>query len=87
MKRIIFESRAFEEFSTWAIEDKKIYVKIVRLIKDVERSPFTGLGKPEPLRHDMQGYWSRRITDEHRLVYQVTGEGVFIVACKFHYDA
>lgn len=86
MRRVIFESGAFEEFAAWAVEDKKVYAKLVRLIKDVDRSPFTGLGKPEPLRYEMQGYWSRRITDEHRLVYRVTDEEIFIVACKFHYD-
>ena len=86
MRRITFESGAFDEFATWAVEDKKVYAKLVRLIKDVDRSPFTGLGKPEPLRYEMQGYGSRRITDEHRSVYRVTDEDIFIVACKFHYD-
>lgn len=60
MKRVIFESGAFQEFTGWAVQDKKIYAKIVELIRDIDRSPFTGLGKPEPLRHELKGYWSRR---------------------------
>ena len=68
MTQIIFDGDAFELFTNWALEDKKIHARIVRLIKDIDRSPYTGLGKPEPLRHDLAGYWSRRITDEHRLV-------------------
>jgi len=86
MRRVIFEANAFEDFTHWATQNKKIHNKIVRLIKDVQRSPFSGLGKPEPLRHELRGYWSRRIDDEHRLVYKVTEEDVFIVACKYHYS-
>lgn len=71
MKRVIFEGNAFDDFTAWATLDKKLYAKIIRLIKDIQRSPFTGLGKPEPLRHELKGYWSRRINDEHRLVYKV----------------
>jgi toxin YoeB len=83
--RIIFESSAFDDFTNWATEDKKLYAKIVRLIKDIQRSPFTGIGKPEPLRHELKGYWSRRIDIEHRLVYKVTGEAIIIISCKYHY--
>ena len=68
-----------------AIEDKKIYIKIVILIKDIERDPFSGLGKPEALKHDLSGLWSRRITQEHRLVYSISEEQVVIISCKFHY--
>ena len=77
--------RAFAEFSNWAIEDKKIYAKIVTLIKDVDRDPYTGLGKPESLRYELSGLWSRRITDEHRLVYKIMEEEVLIISCKLHY--
>jgi toxin YoeB len=63
MRRVIFEADAFEDFTAWAIYDKQIYAKIIRLIKDIKRSAFTGLGKPEPLRHELRGYWSRRIND------------------------
>ena len=66
--------------------DKKIYRKIVELIKDIERSPFEGLGKPEPLKYELSGFWSRRIDNEHRLVYQVTDEEIAIAACKNHYS-
>ena len=86
MRQIIFDADAFEQFTNWALEDKKICAKIVRLIKDIDRSPYTGLGKPEPLRHDLAGYWSRRITDEHRLVYKVNEDAILIAACRFHYD-
>lgn len=86
MKRIMFEASAFEDFTVWAAEDKRIYAKIVDLIRDIQRSPFTGLGKPEPLRHELRGYWSRRITDVHRLVYKVTDDAVFVASCKYHYN-
>jgi toxin YoeB len=85
MRRVAFEAGAFEDFTAWATQDRQIYVKIVRLIKDIQRSPFIGLGKPEPLRHELQGYWSRRINDEHRLVYKVTDDDIIITACRYHY--
>ncbi|MBI4772541.1 MAG: Txe/YoeB family addiction module toxin [Chloroflexi bacterium] len=56
------------------------------LIHDIQRSPFTGLGKPEPLRHELTGFWSRRINDEHRLVYKVTDDAILIIACRYHYS-
>jgi toxin YoeB len=86
MKRVVFEASAFEDFVGWATEDKKVYAKIVTLIRDIQRSSFTGLGKPEPLRHELKGYWSRHITEEHRLVYKVTEDAVIIASCKYHYD-
>jgi toxin YoeB len=85
MRRLIFEGGAFEDFANWANQDKRIYVKIVELIRDIQRSPFMGLGKPEPLKHEFAGYWSRRINDEHRLVYKVTDEAITIAACRYHY--
>ena len=85
-RKIVFESSAFNDFNNWVKLDKKIYRKIVTLIKDIDRSPFTGLGKPEPLKHNLQGYWSRRIDGEHRLVYKITNEEIIIVACKYHYS-
>ncbi len=85
MRKIAFLPRAFAEFSNLAIEDKKIYAKIVTLIKDVDRDPYTGLGKPESLRYELSGLWSRRITDEHRLVYKIMEEEVLIISCKLHY--
>lgn len=86
MKKIAFEKSAFEDFTKWAVADKKIYKRITSLILDILRQPFTGLGKPEPLRHELQGYWSRRIDREHRLVYRVDEETVTIASCRYHYD-
>lgn len=85
MRKIVFERSAFEDFTTWATTDKSVHRRIVALILDVLREPYAGLGKPEPLRHDLHGYWSRRIDSEHRLVYKVDREFVTIVACKHHY--
>lgn len=85
-RRVVFEPSAFEDFNEWSKLDKKLYKKIVELIKDVDRSPFTGLGKPEPLKHELSGFWSRRINDEHRLVYTITDTEIIIVACKYHYE-
>ena len=85
MKQVAFEEKAFEDFTNWATQDKKLYTKIIALIKDIKRSPFLGLGKPEPLKHELSGYWSRRINDEHRLVYNVTDTMIIIASCKYHY--
>lgn len=86
MKNITFALEAFEQFNDWAAQDKKIHRKTITLINDILRQPFTGLGKPEPLKHELSGYWSRRITDEHRLVYEVTETEIIILSCRFHYD-
>lgn len=86
MKQVIFEGRAFNDFNEWAVNDKKIYQKIIVLIKDIDRNSFVGIGKPEALKHDLSGYWSRRITDEHRLIYKVTDIAIIIASCKYHYD-
>jgi len=85
-RKIVFHSLAFDDFNQWASEDKKIYKKIITLLKDIDHSPFSGLGKPEPLKHKISGYWSRRITQEHRLVYQVTDTEIIVIACKYHYE-
>ena len=85
MRNIVFESQAFEHFNTWASENKKIYTKIVQLINDIQRHPFSGTGKPEPLKYQLKGLWSRHITDEHRLVYKIANEEIIIVSCRFHY--
>lgn len=85
MKNIVFDAKAFKQFNEWAIEDKKLYKKIVDLIDDILRHPFSGIGKPEPLKHQLKGYWSRRINDEHRLVYKITETEIIIISCKFHY--
>jgi toxin YoeB len=85
-RKVIFQGDAFEDFTEWARLDRKLYAKIVSLIKDIDRSPFTGLGKPEALKHDLSGYWSRRVTDEHRLVYQISDSEIIIISCRHHYE-
>lgn len=85
MRKIAFERSAFEDFTAWATTDKSIHRRIVALTLDILKQPFSGLGKPEPLRHELKGYWSRRIDDEHRLVYKADKDFVTIIACKYHY--
>ena len=85
MKKIVFELKSFQDFNEWVKIDKKVYKKIVELIKDINRNPFEGIGKPEPLKHELSGYWSRRINDEHRLVYMVSEKEIIIISCKYHY--
>jgi len=86
MMRITFSKNAWEEYVSWQREDKLNLRKINDLIKDIQRTPFAGLGKPEPLKFDLSGYWSRRIDLEHRLVYQYQDNEILIYSCKFHYD-
>ncbi len=86
MMRITFSRNAWEDYVSWQKEDKKILRKINNLIKDIQRTPFEGQGKPEPLKFDLSGYWSRRIDLEHRLVYQYQDNEILIYSCKFHYD-
>jgi len=86
VRLIAFHRTAFDDYSDWAKTDKKLFERIRRLISETARSPFEGVGKPEPLKHELKGYWSRRITDEHRLVYKVTDEQVIIISCKYHYE-
>ena len=82
---ISFLDSAFDEYRQWEIDDKKIFNKINALITEIIRDPFRGTGKPEPLKWDWAGHWSRRITQEHRLVYKVEKDHVIIASCKFHY--
>ena len=86
MKTIQFEEVAYSDFVNWATDDKTIFKKIANLIKDIDRKGVNvGIGKPEPLKHNLTGYWSRRITDEHRLVYKIENEVIVIAQCKGHY--
>ena len=85
MRNIVFHGDAFADFTAWATADAGVFDKIRRLIVETVREPFIGIGKPEPLRHELKGCWSRRITGEHRLVYRVTNDSLIIVACKYHY--
>jgi len=84
--KYIFVDESWEDYLYWQKTDKKILAKINDLIKDISRTPYTGLGKPEALKYKYKGFWSRRITEEHRLIYQVKGNEVYIVKCRFHYD-
>ena len=83
---VTFSENAWEDYISWQNEDKKILKKINDLIKDIKRHPFEGTGKPEPLKFDLKGFWSRHIDREHRLVYQITSKDVLIYSCRFHYD-
>ena len=83
--KLTFTDEAWDEYLYWQSTDKKILKKINTLIKDIKRDAFSGIGKPEPLKHQLQGYWSRRITDEHRLVYEVFEKSVIVVSCRYHY--
>jgi toxin YoeB len=84
--RIVFSKNAWEDYTSWLQLDKKMLKKINDLIKDIQRNPHSGIGKPEPLKYDLAGYWSRRIDQEHRLVYQVIDNDIRIISCKYHYD-
>ena len=86
MMRIIFSKNAWEDYISWQTEDKKTLKKINALIKDIQRTPFEGIGKPEPLKFKLAGFWSRRIDLEHRLVYQVDNSDILIYSCRYHYD-
>jgi toxin YoeB len=85
MRRIAFVPEAFADYNDWARENSKINARIAELIKDIARNPFSGIGKPEPLKRHFKGLWSRRINDEHRPVYKVNDEEIIIYSCKFHY--
>lgn len=85
MKKIWFDE-AWEDYTYWQTQDKKTLKRINMLLKDIERGNFDGIGKPEPLKGDMSGFWSRRIDDMHRLVYRIRGDVMEIVSCKGHYE-
>ena len=85
MKNLEFDPAAFEDLAWWVENDRKQALKIIKLVKEVQRDPFQGIGKPEKLKHDLSGCWSRRINQEHRLVYQVLEDRIRIIACRYHY--
>jgi len=80
-----FSDDAWEDYLHWQQNDKKILKKINRLIKEIQRDPFEGIGEPEPLKYNWSGYWSRRISIEHRLIYKISGENLMIAQCRYHY--
>ena len=86
MMKIIFSKNSWKDYVSWQKEDKTILKRINQLIKDIQQSPFQGIGNPESLKYDLSGFWSRRIDREHRLVYQVFDQEILIYSCKYHYD-
>jgi toxin YoeB len=83
--KIIFSEHAWEDYLYWQRSDKKILRRINKLIKEIMRTPFQGTGKPEPLKHALSGYWSRRINDEHRIIYKVAEDAIYIAQLRYHY--
>ena len=83
--RLTFTTHAWDEYQWWLNEDRAVLKRINKVIEDALRHPYEGLGKPEPLKHMLQGAWSRRITEEHRLVYVVQGDDLVIIQLRYHY--
>lgn len=83
--KLIFAEAAWEDYVYWLQQDKRMVERINKLIKEVQREPFAGIGKPEPLKHALAGFWSRRITDEHRMVYKIDGDSLLIAQLRYHY--
>jgi toxin YoeB len=83
--KLVFSELAWEDYLYWQKQDRKLMERINKLIEATAREPFTGIGKPEPLKHAFAGFWSRRINDEHRMVYRVTGDRLEIAQLRFHY--
>ena len=84
--KLVFSERAWEEYLYWQKQDRKILDRINKMISEIKREPFSGIGKPEPLKHALSGYLSRRITDEHRIVYKVQGDALHIAQLRYHYS-
>ena len=85
MRNLEFDAAAFEDLAWWVEHDRAKALRIIRLIREVQREPFIGMGKPEPLKHELKSCWSRRIDQEHRLVYEVQQDKIRILACRYHY--
>ena len=85
MRTVAFHSRAFDQYSEWATTDPALFARLHRLIVETAKTPFAGLGKPEPLKHELKGYWSRRINDEHRMVYKIEGGALLLAQLRYHY--
>lgn len=86
MRSLEFDINAFEDLSWWVSNDAKTLKRIMKIISEIAKDPFKGLGKPEPLKNEFRGCWSRRINEKHRIVYQVFDEKIRILACRFHYS-
>ena len=83
--KLVFAENAWDDYLYWQSTDRKTLGRINRLIKEIQRDPFEGIGKPEPLRHNLTGYWSRRINDEHRIVYRIEDDALLIAQLRYHY--
>lgn len=83
--KLIFSENAWEDYLYWQRIDHKLLKRINLLIQDIQRSPYDGIGKPEPLKHALSGYWSRRINDEHRIVYKIMNDSLFVAQLRYHY--
>ena len=83
--KLIFADEAWEDYLYWQKQDERMVERINKLIRETKREPFTGLGKPEPLKHALSGFWSRRITDEHRMVYKIDGNALLLAQLRCHY--
>lgn len=83
--KLIFAERAWEDYLHWQKTDRKVFCRVNALIKEIQRNPFDGIGKPEPLKHALSGYWSRRVTEEHRIVYKLVDDAVMIAQIRYHY--
>lgn len=84
--KYVFVDESWEDYLYWQKIDKKMLKRINLLLKDISGQPYDGIGKPEPLKHNYRGFWSRRIDDEHRLIYQIADDEIRIIKCRFHYD-
>lgn len=83
--KLVFAEAAWEDYLHWQQHDRRMLERVNRLIRDIQRDPFTGIGKPEPLKHALAGWWSRRLSDEHRIVYRVEGDALWIAQLGYHY--
>lgn len=83
--KLVFSDQAWEDYLYWQKQDRRMVERINKLVQEVKRDPFSGVGKPEPLKHALAGFWSRRITDEHRMVYRVEGDSLQIAQLRYHY--
>jgi toxin YoeB len=83
--KLIFAENAWQDYLYWQVQDKQMLKRINHLIQEIQREPFAGIGKPEPLKHALSGYWSRRINDEHRIVYKVENDSLLIAQLRHHY--
>ena len=85
MRRLEFDPAAFDDLAWWVRRDRKLALKLLELLESIRRDPTTGIGKPEPLKNELSGCWSRRIDQEHRVVYQVTADAIRVLASRYHY--